>query len=87
MSQPEPTPELIARYCHELFEVDQRGKAVLAFLAMKYSRPAVRTGGIDAVLETYHRSGAFSVIQFMDELIARGNGTSQPNDSTVEIDP
>lgn len=78
------TPELVARYCRELFEVDQRGAAVLEHLVQRFAQPAVTDGGIDAVLKTYHRMGANAVIQYLVAQINRANGVAD-NDSTVEM--
>lgn len=57
-----------------VFEDDKRGAAILEELIQRFSRPAVTTGGIDAVLKTYHREGARSVVDFIVARINQANG-------------
>lgn len=80
------TPEQLAEYCRQLFEVDKRGQLVLEELVRRFAQPAVTNGGIDAILQTYHRMGANAVMQFIVAQINRANGVAD-NHSTVEIDP
>lgn len=63
-------PDLYA----QVFEGDTRGAAILEELVQRFSRPAVTTGGIDAVLKTYHREGARSVVEFIVARINQANG-------------
>lgn len=57
-----------------LFEDDQRGAAILEHLTRTFARPAVVTGGIDAVLETYQRDGQRRVLEFIVNQINRARG-------------
>ncbi|QWE95647.1 Bbp19 family protein [Cupriavidus sp. EM10] len=57
-----------------IFEDDRRGAAILEHLTQIFARPAVTTGGIDAVLQTYHRDGQRRVIEFIVTQINRANG-------------
>lgn len=57
-----------------VFEDDKRGAAILEELIQRFSRPAVTTGRIDAVLKTYHREGARSVVDFIVARINQANG-------------
>lgn len=65
-----PTP---AEYA-ALFEDDRRGAAILEHLTRTFARPAVVTGGIDAVLETYQRDGQRRVLEFIVNQINRAHG-------------
>jgi hypothetical protein len=57
----------------EVFETDRRGAAILEHLVKRFSLPAVTDGGIDAVLKTYERMGAGSVVQYIVGQINRAN--------------
>lgn len=57
------TPEQRAELYRQIFEVDQRGAAILEDLVRMFSKAAVTEGGIDAVLKTYHRMGQADVVQ------------------------
>lgn len=57
-----------------LFEDDKRGAAILEHLIQVFARPAVVTGGIDAVLATYQRDGQRRVLEFITSQINRANG-------------
>jgi hypothetical protein len=63
-------PRVYAR----LFEEDREGAAVLEELTLKFARPAVMKGGIDAVLQTYHNDGARSVLQHIVSRINQAHG-------------
>lgn len=65
-----PTPQEYAA----LFEDDRRGVAILEHLTQLFARPAVVTGGIDAVLQTYQRDGQRRVIEFIVSQINRAHG-------------
>lgn len=80
------SPEDLQRYYRELFELDSRGVAILNDLLLQFAKPAVLKGGIDAVIETYHRMGSQAVVQHIVRQINRANGVND-NPSTVEIDP
>lgn len=58
----------------EVFEDDTRGAAILEDLIARFSRPTVTKGGIDAVLETYHRAGQRSVVDWIVAQINRAHG-------------
>lgn len=57
-----------------LFEDDKRGVAILEHLIQVFARPAVVTGGIDAVLATYQRDGQRRVLDFIHNQVNRANG-------------
>lgn len=63
-----------ARDYADLFEDDRRGAAILEDLTQRFARPAVVTGGIDAVLQTYHRDGMRRVVEFIVSQINRAHG-------------
>lgn len=67
------TPEARAELYRQIFEVDQRGAALLEDLVQRFSQPACVEGGIDAVLKTYHRTGQNSVVQFIVLQLNRAN--------------
>ena len=58
--------------------------AILEDLTRRFARPAVTTGGLDAVLQTYHRDGARRVIEFIVAQINRANGVPDANAETGE---
>lgn len=71
------TPEMYAR----LFENHAEGALILEDLVRRFHRPAQLVGGIDAVLTTYHREGARSVVDFIVAQINKANGvTDEPVD-------
>ncbi|WP_028354775.1 hypothetical protein [Bordetella petrii] len=63
----------------QIFEDDRRGAAILDELMDRFARPAVTTGGIDAILQTYHRDGMRRVVEFIVSQINRANGVPDPN--------
>lgn len=63
-------PEVYAR----VFENHAEGVQILEELTARFCRPAKLQGGIDAVLTTYHRDGARSVIEFIVSRINQANG-------------
>lgn len=71
-----PTPDLYK----QVFEDDRRGAAILEHLTQMFARQAVTTGGIDAVLQTYHRDGARRVLEHIVGQINRANGVQDPNE-------
>ncbi|NYH99597.1 hypothetical protein [Cupriavidus plantarum] len=64
----------------QIFEDDRRGAALLEDLTNRFARPAVTTGGIDAVLQTYHRDGARRALEYIVTQINRANGVRDPNE-------
>lgn len=72
------TPELY----RQIFEVDKRGAAVLEQLVLLFSKPAKQEGGIDAVIQTYHRMGEHAVIQHIVKQINRANGVEDESPTT-----
>jgi hypothetical protein len=71
-------PEAYAR----VFDQFKEGQQILEELLRIFARPAKRDGGIDAILETYHRAGARSVCEFIVSRINQANGV--PDDATDE---
>jgi len=63
----------MAQLYHQIFEIDQRGAAVLEDLMNRFKSqtPAVE-GGIDAVLTTYRNAGRTEVIDFVIRRINQG---------------
>lgn len=62
-----------------LFESNDDGLRVMQDLERRFCRPAKTEGGIDAVLQTYHRAGARAVVEFILARINQANGV-EPND-------
>lgn len=80
----ERTPEQWAELYRQIFEVDQRGVAILEHMVQRFSPPAETRGGIDAILKTYHGMGQHSVVQHILAMVDRANTVD--NDSpTTEI--
>jgi hypothetical protein len=69
-NQTNPTPEDYKA----IFEDDRRGAAILEHLTRAFARPAVVSGGIDAVLETYQRDGQRRVLEFIVTQVNRAHG-------------
>ncbi|KVO56581.1 hypothetical protein [Burkholderia stagnalis] len=63
----------------QIFEDDRRGAAILEDLTLIFARPAVTTGGIDAILQTYVRDGQRRVIEYIVNQINRANGVQTEN--------
>jgi hypothetical protein len=63
-------PEVYAR----VFENHAEGAQILEELIRRFARPAKLEGGIDAVLATYHRDGARSVVEFIAARINQAHG-------------
>lgn len=72
------TPETRAELYRQIFEVDQRGAAILEDLTLLFSQQAATEGGIDAVLKTYLRSGQHSVIQHIVKQCNIANRVNSP---------
>lgn len=81
---PTGIPMLPPKAYAQLFDEFQLGKDVLEELIRKFSRPAKREGGIDAVIETYHRAGARSVVEFIVSRINAANGVPEDVEPTAE---
>jgi len=64
------TPEMYAR----VFENHAEGALILEDLARRFHRPAKLEGGIDAIITTYHREGARSVVDFIVNQCNKANG-------------
>jgi hypothetical protein len=60
----------------DLFEIDRRGARILEDLILRFVRPPVAKGGIDAVLETYMRLGQRNPLDFVTNQINRANGVT-----------
>ncbi len=58
----------------DLFETDKRGARILEDLILRFVRPPVTDGGIDAVLKTYDRLGQRRPLDFIMNQISRANG-------------
>ena len=68
-----PTPELY----RQIFEIDVRGAAILEDLVRRFSKPAVTTGGIDAVLKTYLHQGENNVVQHIVRQLNKANSIGE----------
>lgn len=73
-----PTPEDYKM----VFEDHRVGAALLEDLTRRFARPAVVSGGIDAVLQTYQRDGMRRVIEFIISRINQANGVPDANADT-----
>lgn len=60
----------------DLFETDKRGARILEDLILRFTRPPVTDGGIDAVLKTYDRMGQRKPLDFIVNQINRANGVA-----------
>jgi hypothetical protein len=71
---PEVTPEMFK----ELFEDHPTGRLILDALIVRFTRPPVTDGGIDAVLKTYLRQGTRMPLDFIVNQINRAHGVTTP---------
>lgn len=78
--KPQLDPAIYARH----FETLRDGQDILEELTRRFALPAKRTGGIDGILETYHRAGATSVVQFIVSRINQANGINDHDDHDDE---
>lgn len=69
-------PEVYRR----VFSEWKDGEQILEELTRRFARPAKLEGGIDAVLTTYHRDGARSVLEFIVNRINQANGVPADDD-------
>lgn len=69
-----PSPEITPDMFRELFEDHPTGRVVLEHLIVKFTRPAVTEGGIDAVLKTYLRQGTRMPLDYIVTQINRAHG-------------
>lgn len=76
-----PREELdIAAYAR-LFEGHPDGQKVLDDLYRRFCQPAVTSGGIDAVIKTYHRAGARAVVEYILARVNQANGVDEQIDN------
>lgn len=69
--------EVTAHDYKTLFEDNPIGVLVLEKLVQRFSKPAKLEGGIDAVIQTYHRMGEQAVVQHILAQINRAHGVSE----------
>lgn len=75
---PEVTPEMFK----EVFEEHPTGRLILESLIVKFTRPPVTEGGIDAVLKTYLRQGTRMPLDYIVNQINRANGLAPTQGET-----
>lgn len=75
------TTEQLDDMFKRVFEQHAEGVIVLEALIKTFARNAVTTGGIDAILTTYQRSGHREVLDHIMNRINRANGVhDQPEE-------
>ncbi len=74
------TPEMF----REVFEEHPTGRLILEHLVVKFTRPAVTEGGIDAVLQTYMRQGQRAPLDYIVTQINRAYGVGNEGVSEDE---
>ena len=77
---PRPDGPIDARIYRRVFEQDGDGAAILEELWRVFAKGAVTKGGIDAILETYHRDGARRVLEHIVRRINQANGVTDHDD-------
>lgn len=65
----------------EIFEDHPTGRLIIDHLIVKFTRPAVTTGGIDAVLKTYMHQGQRAPLDYIVTQINRANGVTSEGES------
>lgn len=76
---PRPEGPIDPRVYRRIFEQDSDGAAILDELERLFAASAVTKGGIDAVLQTYHRAGARTVVEFIVKRVNQANGLEEPD--------
>lgn len=84
MTRGTPTPAITPEMFRELFEEHPTGRVVLEHLIVKFTRPAVTDGGIDAVLKTYLRQGTRMPLDYIMNQINRAHGVVTPGENENE---
>lgn len=77
---PEVTPEMF----REVFEEHPTGRLILEHLIVRFTRPAVTEGGIDAVLKTYLRQGTRMPLDYIVGQINRAHGVATQGETDVQ---
>lgn len=72
-------PEVYAR----VFEGMPEGQQILEELIVRFHRGAVLAGGIDAIIQTYHREGERRVVDFLVSRINQAHGVDPNEDETT----
>lgn len=80
MTRGTPAPAITPEMFKELFEDHPTWRIVLEHLIVKFTRPAVTEGGIDAVLKTYLRQGARMPLDYIVGQINRAHGVGTPGE-------
>lgn len=70
------TPEITPEMFKEVFDEHPTGRIILEHLIVRFTRPAVTDGGIDAVLKTYLRQGCRMPLDHIINQINRANGVA-----------
>lgn len=78
------TPVITPEMFKEIFEDHPSGRIVLEHLIVKFTRPAVTTGGIDAVLKTYMNQGQRAPLDYIVTQINRAHGVGNVGESEDE---
>lgn len=65
-----------------LFEENPRGALILEHLVQRFSKPAVTTGGIDAVIKTFTNCGENNVVQFIVRQINQANNVGAEDENS-----
>ena len=81
MTRGTPPPEITPEMFREIFEEHPSGRVILEHLIVKFTRPAVTEGGIDAVLKTYLRQGTRMPLDYIMNQINRAHGVGTPGES------
>ena len=84
MTRGTPTPAITPEMFKEVFEDHPSGRAILEHLIVKFTRPAVTEGGIDAVLKTYLRQGTRMPLDYIVTQINRAHGVGTPGEQEHE---
>lgn len=77
---PRPEGPIDPRIYRRIFEEDTDGAAILEELWRVFAKGAVAEGGIDAILKTYQRDGARSVLEHIVRRINQANGVTDNDD-------
>ena len=73
-----PNAAVTPQMFKEVFEEHPTGRIILEHLIVKFTRPAVTEGGIDAVLKTYLRQGTRMPLDYIVNQMNRANGLETP---------
>jgi hypothetical protein len=82
MKRGTPAPAITPEMYKEVFEDHPTGRILLDHLILRFTRPPVVEGGIDAVLKTYFRQGTRAPFDYIANQINMAHGVETNGETT-----